>query len=94
MKKYFVTRWALSTGVREVQGEVTAYGDIRGDGMYSPLSLAECFEQEVDARAKVLGMARAKVESLAKQTAKLEKLIAKFEAGGALPMQKKRAGEA
>lgn len=91
-KNYFVTRWALSTGVREVAGKFTDCGKyFRSEGGGLFVSRSETFETEEGCRVRVLSMISAKLQALSRQVAKLEKLRASLEAGGALPMQK-RAG--
>jgi hypothetical protein len=84
--RHYVTRWALSTGVRLVGGYYT------DDGKYFKASgglfvrRSEAFEFELDAKGAVIRLIRRKLVSIEKTKKKLEALLASLEAGGPLPM--------
>lgn len=76
--KAYVTKYALTTGIEVVDGEVTDGGYLHVDGCYSLFRDSEYFETEKEAREDAERRRVKKIESLNKQINKLLKLSVKI----------------
>jgi len=95
-KQWWITRWALTTGVRSVVTSVITYNDEGSLREYVQLSTygdlirigRDAFATEAEARARVVALIDAKLKSAEKQRIRLGEMRRQLANGGPLPMEK------
>lgn len=72
--KVFVTKYALSSGIQEVEGDTTPHGYFNPHGRYGLYSKGEWFESKQDAIENAEERRIKKLQSLDKQVKKISAL--------------------
>jgi hypothetical protein len=79
-QKFYVTKWALTKGVIEMEGEQSCNSDkyvwfAGAFGGFAARLGQAAFHTEAEANARVIDMAKRKLKALEKQREKLERIL-------------------